>query len=420
MRGCRGHLTTGRTGSDVFEGTEWIKFATIPIVAALIGYGTNWVAVKMTFWPLEFKGIKPPWLGWQGIIPSKARKMASISVDSTMSKLGNLAEIVQQMDPEQIAEHVLEHARPLVPQQVDQMAQRDNPVLWNALPQPVKDAVIARVQSRLATAAHGLMQDVSQNIDQLMDMRLMVIELMAADKRLTTRMFEESGGPEFRFIINSGLWFGAILGLFQMGIQIVFDAWWVLPVAGIAVGYITNWLALTLIFSPLEPRQYGPFTVQGRFLKRQAEVATVFARLVTRDILTLRNFADHMLNGPRGDRTRALVDKHLSPIVDEALGIARPAVRLAVGSQGMESMKAELSAKAIEMSLDPFDDPVFSAERSVIVEKTMRDRMIAMTPVEFQELLRPAFQEDELTLILVGAFLGGLAGLAQSLFVFGV
>ena len=65
---------------------EFWQYLSIPVIAALIGWTTNWLAIKMTFYPLEFVG-KPPLLGWQGIIPSKARKMAAISVDLLTQRL---------------------------------------------------------------------------------------------------------------------------------------------------------------------------------------------------------------------------------------------------------------------------------------------------------------------------------------------
>ena len=39
--------------------------------------------------------------------------------------------------------------------------------------------------------------------------------------------------------------------------------------------------------------------------------------------------------------------------------------------------------------------------------------MKLLSPAEFQQVLRPIFQEDEFTLILAGGVLGGLAGLLQ-------
>ena len=394
------------------------KLATIPVVAGIIGYVTNWVAVKMTFEPLSFVGIRP-WFGWQGIIPAKANKMASIAVDSTVSKLGTLQEIFEEMDPERIAQHVIRTIGDDVPALVDEIMVRENPQLWAGLPPGLKEAVVERVRKRLPAAVDGLMRDIAANIDQLMDLRLMVVDMLTEDRELLNRIFLEAGRAEFRFIVNSGLWFGFLLGLLQMLVQWLVAGVWVLPVAGIAVGYVTNWLALNLIFRPVEPTRVGPVVLHGLFLRRQREVAGVFCRMVTHEILTLRNLVDQMLNGPRADRTYVLIARHMTPLVDEAVGIARPAVELAVGDRQYAAIKEALATRAVGLTAVPFDDPAFNAERAVVVETVMRQRMEAMSPTEFQQLLRPAFQEDEIKLILVGAVLGGLAGLAQAIIVFG-
>ncbi len=57
-----------------------LQMITIPFVSGFIGWITNYVAIKMTFYPISFWGI-PPYLGWQGIIPRKAHKMAGKAVD---------------------------------------------------------------------------------------------------------------------------------------------------------------------------------------------------------------------------------------------------------------------------------------------------------------------------------------------------
>ena len=62
---------------------------------------------------------------------------------------------------------------------------------------------------------------------------------------------------------------------------------------------------------------------------------------------------------------------------------------------------------------EPFDDWHFNEDRSRVVERLLRQRMEEMPPEDFQDLLRPCFQEDELKLILVGAALGFLAGLGS-------
>ena len=49
------------------------------------------------------------------------------------------------------------------------------------------------------------------------------------------------------------------------------------------------------------------------------------------------------------------------------------------------------------------------------IEKTMAERMKQLSPEEFEHVLRTAFKEDELILILVGAAIGGMIGLMQTL-----
>jgi hypothetical protein len=60
----------------------------IPLIAAFVGWFTNWLAVQMIFYPIEFRGIplyrrqEVPLglLGWQGIIPCKTRPMTEAMV----------------------------------------------------------------------------------------------------------------------------------------------------------------------------------------------------------------------------------------------------------------------------------------------------------------------------------------------------
>lgn len=57
-----------------------------------------------------------------------------------------------------------------------------------------------------------------------------------------------------------------------MFVWLLYDKPWTLPAGGAVVGYITNWLAIKLIFEPVDPVKLGPFVLQGLFLKRQDEV----------------------------------------------------------------------------------------------------------------------------------------------------
>lgn len=395
-----------------------LKYASIPFVAGIVGWATNWVAVKMTFKPLEFIGLRRP-VGWQGIIPSKAAKMAGIFVESTMYRLGTLAEVFRQMEPDRMAAQIVAYVEPRMDEYTDEIMLQDNAILWENLPPSVKNEIYYRCRSQIGHLVESLVRDVELNVDELVDMKEMITSQLVADKAVLNRLFLESGDKEFRFIIKSGFYFGFLFGLVQLTVYWFYPVWWVLPLFGAAVGYLTNWIALNIIFRPLEPMKVGPWTVQGLFLKRQPEVAGVWCHIVTREILTVKRLIHHMMTGPRSARTRSLIKKHIKPLVDEAVGASRPAAQVAVGVQGFAQIKTSVARKAVEVSTEPFDDPLFIEERAVVVERLLHERMLALRPVEFQDLLRPCFQEDEMKLILLGAALGLVAGIAQLVLVFG-
>ncbi len=402
---------------ELLADSEFWKLASIPLVAGLIGWVTNWVAIEMTFKPLEFAGLRP-YLGWQGIIPAKAARMAAIFVDRTMFRLGTLQELFAHMEPTRIAEHVCAIMEPRIEAYADEILFFEHRQAWGLLPQPLRRRVYQKVRDELPRLVDNLMREVAANVEELIDFKHMIVTRLEGDKALLNRLFLEAGSAEFRFIVRSGLYFGLPFGLVQLGVWLFYRGWWVLPVFGLLVGYATNWLALNLIFRPLHPTRIGPWTVQGLFLRRQKEVSAVWCRIVTSEILTVRNLVAAMLEGPRAERTRELIRFHIRPVVDEAMGVLKPVAQLAVGDKLLEGLRDSVGEKAVRVSHEPFDHWPFNRERAAVIDRLLRERMEAMPPEQFQDLLRPCFQEDEWILILVGAALGFLAGLAQLLFVF--
>lgn len=59
-------------------------------------------------------------------------------------------------------------------------------------------------------------------------------------------MFEKVGDNEFTFLARSGFYFGFLFGLPQVAVYAFYDAWWILPLFGLFVGWATNWLALVM------------------------------------------------------------------------------------------------------------------------------------------------------------------------------
>lgn len=401
---------------EIYQRPDFIGFICIPFVAAIVAWATNWIAIQMTFWPLKFIGYRPLYLGWQGIIPSKSAKMAGIVVDNTLAKLASLSELFQEMEPEKIASHISASVQARIEDYVDEVMTERNAVFWENLPLMVKRRVYSTVRKQLPALMDGVVEDIAENIEDLVDLRQMVIKLMERDPSLVVRVFKECGSEEIKLVISSGLYFGFLFGLVQMAVYYFYPASWVMPVFGFIVGSATNWFALNLIFRPLNPVKVGPFTLQGLFLRRKDEVAEKFSEISTQEVVNLKNVMEEVLTGPKSSQTRALIKRHMRPLLDS--GVVRTTLQLTVGREAYADLKDTVTDRALEMSLTPLDDPKFSEERSHVIQGIFSRRMKDMNNEEFQGLLRPAFQEDEWILIALGGVLGMLAGWVQLVVMF--
>jgi len=417
---------------------EW-KLLLIPPITGVIGYITNWIAIRMLFYPLEFRGVDVPGmeqvtarlphrikqipgmmggrLGWQGIIPSRARKMGSISVDTGITRIASQREFYAEFDPERIAEHILVTSEDEIHDLIESILQEEHPELWvNASPLG-RRLVHVRVSDRLPEVTRNITDRIGENIDELLDIKRMVIDHLGENPELINRIFLETGEREFTFIVHSGFYLGTLLGCVSVPLFVLINEWWVLPLAGVFVGYATNWLALKMIFYPMHPTDVGPFTLHGLFVRRQDEASETYASIVAEEIITLENIAENLMHGPNSDRTRQMIKEKLENAVDESAGLAGPLVRMTTGSVQYESIREEIATRGIEYAVEPMQDTAFNEERSAAIQQLMASRMKEMPAADFAVMLRAAFKEDEWLLVAVGATLGFVAGWIQLLVV---
>lgn len=79
-----------------------LRYGSIPLVAGLLNWATNRLAILMMFYPLRFRGLGR--VGWQGIVPGKKISMANRIVDDVMLRLIDLRTVFARLPPEAIAE----------------------------------------------------------------------------------------------------------------------------------------------------------------------------------------------------------------------------------------------------------------------------------------------------------------------------
>ena len=401
---------------------RWWQYAMIPLFAGAVGWFTNKVAVEMIFAPIGFWGIpirrlpNQPlgWIGWQGIVPAKAGVMAKRLTDIVTTKLVDVKEVFGRIDPARFSELLAPGVDRIAEQVVGEMLPSQGRGIGVGVGRSALRGLTPEAQQQLLELRQryvaDIVKDVQAQATDLVDLEELMVEGFVREKRLLVALFQRCGKAELAFLVNSGLWFGMALGVVQMLAWLVYERAWTLAAGGAIVGYLTNWIALKLIFEPVEPQRVGPFMLQGMFLRRQHEVSAEFADSMTEQLLASQSIFEHLLARPG---FAEVLHARTQDFMRGCAGVLYGGAEYGMADGFWPALEERVSARVLELlpgELPLIHDYVDSA---LALRPTMNEQLQKLTPAEFEQVLHPVFQEDELTLILVGAALGLAVGYGQ-------
>lgn len=397
---------------ECLTGPHRWSYIAIPFVGAFIGWFTNWKAIKLTFYPKKFWGI-PPYLGWQGIVPRKADRMAGMLIDLITSKLLSVEEVFSRIDPKRMAEAMREPIMAIAPSLIEETMEEYKPKIWESLPLAVRERVVRKAMEEIPKVIANIINEIRIHPAEVLDLRQMVIDACRRDVSLLVRIFQTVGKREFSFIEKSGFIFGIPFGILQMFIWFFVQPWWFLTFGGALVGGFINWLAIQMIFNPKYPRKFGPFVLHGLFMRRQNEVAIAYSKMVADELLNPQNIIDGILRGPLSDGLFRIISKHVKTAIDKEAGLAKPFLQFMIGTQTYIAMKNRAVDK-IMLEMPKLLKPTYDYSKEALnIETTLREKLIALSVEDFENMLHPVFKEDEWILIALGVVLGGAVGYLQ-------
>ena len=392
------------------KNAELLGILFMPVTYGFIGWLTNIVALKMMFYPMKFVGLWAPYLGWQGIVPRKATGLALKVVNILSEKLIKIEDFFDKIPADKLAESY----KPLLKENIPGMLHR----VLEAVPAEQRARIaenetqivaraIAESEQRLVEITGHLKEDASK----VFSFKNMVLRNLTGDRtHLLVDLFQEIGKKEFKFIGASGWYFGILFGLAQMVIWWLYPGAWTLPVQGIIVGYVTNWLALIMIFRPMVEKRYLFFKYQGLFHRRQVEVSDKFSTMFADHVLNGKNILDEVLYRRIG---RTVVETINDDIIQEMNRAGADSTAVDAFEKASDESRKQLAGEFASRLSQASEVMEKLINRSMNVKATIYNRMKDLPGADFETLLRSAFQEDEWILIILGAVLGAIVGLGQ-------
>lgn len=178
------------------------------------------------------------------------------------------------------------------------------------------------------------------------------------------------------------------------------------PLVGALIGWVTNLLAVRMLFRPVEARRVLGMTLHGLIPRRRGEIAATVARTVERDLLSAEEVSAvlHRLDW-RGEVARVVDD-----IVDRRLALLRRVPFSDGLVTGLKHALAGALLREIEERRDGFVDR-FRARldlQGMVVQRLDRYDL-----ARFEALVLHVAGRELRAIVWMGAVLGFLVGLGQ-------
>lgn len=179
----------------------YLRFLVYPLLGAFVGYITNYIAIRLLFWP------KHRVLGVQGLLPKRKAEIAKRAGELVNGYLVNSEAIRLKIDI-----HKLDGA-------IDRFLGRGKTRLWDIplLKKIVKKIILSNLLDKDGYFNRAVIESFidERMVSGIVEQKINEFELSELEKLAYT-----ASGPELRFIVISGGILGFLVGLAESFIEL--------------------------------------------------------------------------------------------------------------------------------------------------------------------------------------------------------
>ena len=182
---------------------------------------------------------------------------------------------------------------------------------------------------------------------------------------------------------------------------------------GAMIGWITNYVAIKMLFRPYKEINFGLFKIQGLIPKRKHEIAISIADTVQKELISLKDVTSTLDGEELEARMGSMIDKILDEKLEGELTKKFPMLAMFMSEDMLKKIKNMIKTSILENK-----DTIIEMFSNYLEEKvSFRDIIITNVDgfsLEKLEDITYSLAKKELKHIeVVGAILGGIIGFFQ-------
>ncbi|MBM3921766.1 MAG: DUF445 family protein [Sphingomonadales bacterium] len=179
------------------------------------------------------------------------------------------------------------------------------------------------------------------------------------------------------------------------------------------IGWVTNWIAIKMLFHPREPINLFGLTIQGIFPKNQSQFAQKLGKLVSGEFLSFSDIEKKISEPGNIQKMMPLIEQHVDTFLNKRLSEQLPMISMFLGDKTIAKLKATFMQE-IETILPAVMRSYAGELRTDLdLEEIITEKVSRFSSDRLEELLYQIMAKEFRFVEWVGAFIGLLIGLLQ-------
>ena len=183
-----------------------------------------------------------------------------------------------------------------------------------------------------------------------------------------------------------------------------------LPLISALIGYITNVVAIRLLFWPQQPINFGFFKLQGVLPKRQAEIAISVGELVEERLLSLDEVIDQVNTPEVRERLVVTITDVMRDKLDSMLPRFIPPRAIQLIADALEKVVRQEADQIISQVVESVRDYLTT---EIQIKQIVEDKINQFDLDELEDLVRGVASTELRFIEILGGVLGFIIGLVQ-------
>ncbi|WP_293958020.1 DUF445 family protein [uncultured Fusobacterium sp.] len=189
---------------------------------------------------------------------------------------------------------------------------------------------------------------------------------------------------------------------------------------GAMIGWITNYIAIKMLFRPYKEMNFLFFKIQGLIPKRRSEIAVSIADTVQKELISLKDITNSLNADELEEKMGTVIDKILEEKLESEITKKFPMLAMFLSDEIINKIKSMIKTSILENKETIINMFTSYLEEKVDFKKIIIENVEAFSLEKLEEITYSLAKKELKHIEVIGAILGGIIGIFQfaiSLFV---